>query len=123
MQWEWNGDSVRSNLEAKSAEALLRAAVFFQAQHMHRLNIPNPSPHLNPSKPGEYPKKRTGVLQGSVLFEPTDPGEVARLRTIRVGLANNAFYGNVLALNYDRKGLLDTLEELRPQLQSLLEDG
>ena len=57
----------------EAAKRLLRAALFFQAQHQQRLGVSNPRPHKTPSRPGEYPRKRTGAGQASVVYgRPAD---------------------------------------------------
>lgn len=120
MALKWNGDVVKLEIKKASAEGLLRAAVFFQAQHMQRLNISNPRPHTTPSQPGEYPRKRTGFGQANVMYQPASVDEIAAEGAVRIGYLQPAFYLLVLELALRRHGLLQTLKDLRPQLSMLV---
>lgn len=75
--------------------------------------------YTRPSKPGEYPRKRTGFGQASVMLDTHDVNEIARTLRVRVGYQANAHYMPILELYRDRKGLIDTLKDLRPQLEAL----
>lgn len=141
---QWDGMAASRNLEAKSAEMLLRMAVMVQTTYMNRLNksywhfdfvwrwVVNKRTGKGglkkfyvptASKPGEYLRKRTGWLQAHILMEPTDPGEVARLGRVRVGYGKSGDYGAAWEfpknLARKRKGLLDVVHELKPQLAVL----
>lgn len=105
------------------AKRLLAAAIAFQAEHRKRLNVANPPPHDNSSRPGQYPKKRTGFGQSQVSYEPTSPAEVARELVVRVGISRPGFYLEVLALDRGRKGLIDTLNEMRGRLEGIINSG
>jgi hypothetical protein len=98
------------------AENLLSAAVFFQAQHMQRLNKSFPPA----SKVGQYPAKRTGHLQASIVYEPESVPEVARNLYVTVGYGKTASYGSILEFQKKRLGLMQTLKDLQPQLSALV---
>lgn len=108
-----------ANMLAETREAaatnLMQAAIFFQAQMMQRLNKTGPPA----SKPGQYPRKRTGHLQASILYEPESIPEVARNLYVRVGYGKTASYGSVLEFTKKRLGLIQTLKDLQPQLSAL----
>jgi len=95
---------------------LLAAAVFFANQHQQRLGAKTAPPA---SRPGEYPAKRTGFLQASVLWDPISPIEVEQTLRIRAGYLANAFYGPILEFQKQRLGLRKTLTDLEPQLGAL----
>ncbi len=124
------------------AQKLLAMAVTLQTRLMLRLNVLSPRTQVSrtrdtaagakgssytiytdPSKPGEYLKKRTGWLQGHIVYEPTSVQEVARLGYVRVGYGQSAKYGGIWERkpkNLRRKGLLDALDEIRPVLLSMM---
>lgn len=99
---------------------LFAAAVFFANHHQRLVGVPNPSPFTNPSVPGEYPKKRTGFGQKSVVIVPTNPDEIKRRLSIRVGYAKAAFYMSYLNVVRGRLGFPDTLDTLRGELATIL---
>lgn len=114
------------------ARNLLAATVYFQTHLMKKLGERTPNyrdvkkgkqryrEFVPPfSLPGEYPMKRTGFLQASIVFEPTKPAEVEKNLKVRVGYSNNAFYGAVLEFKLMRAGLMKTLEDLGPYLTKL----
>ena len=116
-RFDWHGGDAFADISSVLADRLLRMAVYFQTQHKLRLNVSNPRPYLNSSKPGEYPRARTGFGRDSVMYEPTSRSEVRRDLTIRIGYLVNAFYMPVLELTRNRLGLRKTLDDLHPQLQ------
>lgn len=119
----WNGKSAILQIRNASAESLMRAALFFQAQHQQRLAKSNPRPYNNSSKPGEYPRARTGAGRAGVLVDPPNLAGVASEGRVRVGYVQNTFYMLVLELRYDRLGLLQTLKDLKGQIKAIIEAG
>jgi len=116
-----HGDAAQAALEKAVGQMLLRAAIFFQTQHKLRVGVSNPRPYLESSRDGEYPRKRTGFGQGSLIYDPDTPEAVGRKGSVTVGFLEPARYMVILEVRKRRKGLLDTLESLRPQLQALIE--
>lgn len=106
--------------EDEMAGRMLVAAVFFTSQHQQKLGKSNPSPHTKPSKPGEYPRKRTGFLQKSVGWSPGNVLAVKTSKKILIGYDANAFYGPVLEIMRKRLGLLKTFTDLLPQLSAIV---
>jgi hypothetical protein len=144
MTLAWDGDRLTHALQSASAEGLLRAAVFFQAQHVQRLSLsaeprrvervrdtaagPRGSSYTvydRPSRPGEYLRLRTGHGRGSTTVEPLSPDAVkANGMRVRVGyrLPPGAYM-----LRWERRGgrlgLLETLDAARPVLSALAGSG
>jgi hypothetical protein len=107
-------------LRQKAAQKLLAVAAHFVTVHMGFLNVSNPRPYVTPSKPGEYPRKRTGFGQRSVLFQPSSvTGVISEGLKVRVGYLANAKYMLILELYRRRLGLLETLRRTKPQLQAI----
>lgn len=107
-------------LDLEIARRILAAALLLQAEHKRDLSTANPPPHLNSSKPGQYPKARTYNLRDAVVVEPRSPAAIAdnRLRA-KVGYLVSADY--ILALtNRKRKNVEDTAERIRPRLTAIL---
>ncbi len=132
---------VVAELRKKQADNLARAVAYYHSKLMETLNTPNtgqrvtsrtrrtPSGrrasstiYLNPSKPGEAPRKRTGWLQRNVVYS-LDRASL----TGTVGCTVNAKYGLYLELGTrtmaPRPWLLATLKRYTPQLQNLLRGG
>ncbi len=123
---EWYGDEVFEEIEEDLATRLLRAASFFYETH-HRFiteRYATPPNFLDPSKPGEYPKARSGGGADSLTWDPKTPEEIAANGfRVQIGYLQNAFYMVVLELSQHRKGLLDTLSACEPQLKALAVAG
>jgi len=103
------------------ARRLAAAAVFYVVQHQSRLGKSNPGPlYLKSSKPGEYPRKRTGFLQKSVGYQPDDLQDIEKSMTVRLGYDANASYGPRLEIVMRRLGLVKTLDDLIPQLSAII---
>lgn len=127
-----NAQNIISTARKQTARNLLAATVYFQTHLMMKLGERTPNykdvkigkqkhrifvPPF--SLPGEYPMKRTGFLQASILFEPSKPAEVEKTLKVRVGYSYNAFYGAILEFKLMRAGLMKTLEDLSPYLEKL----
>ena len=102
------------------ARRMAAAVIFMTNYHQDKLNISNPFPHLTPSKPGEYPRKRTGFLQKSVAFTPDSIPEIAKTLRIRIGYDANAFYGPRLEIIMKRLGLVKTLKDCAKPMAAIL---
>lgn len=99
---------------------LLRAAVTFQTEHKRRLNIANPPPHLDSSAPGEYPRARTGFGRDGTVVQPTDLATIAKTMRVRCGYIKNAWYMGYLEVYRRRKGLNQTLADMRSQIAAII---
>lgn len=138
--------NVVDQAEAEAARRLLRAAQFLETQHKQRLSIPADKQRkkhkrdvvrkgkllakkgssytvYTPSQPGQYPRLRTGHGRGSVTKEPASAAAVrAAGLKVRVGYRlPPGVYMTALELRHARKGLLDTLNDLRGQLRAIME--
>ena len=64
-----NKNKVKEDVRLKLAIGLAKAAIVLVEEHQKRIGVQNPAPlYLESSKPGEYPKKRSGAMQKSVFF-------------------------------------------------------
>jgi hypothetical protein len=138
MSTEWYGDAMLEAMKLKAAEGLLAAAVLYSNQL--RLRVATPSPfytvartrttvagkkgstykvYYDPSKRGEYPKLRTGAGQKAITWQPASAADVMRTGYVRVGYVYGNHHLLSLELDQDRKGLIDLLDEMRPQLAAL----
>lgn len=116
MTLQWHGEEAKKLIRERAAKGLIRAAIHFQSVHTQALSRSYPPA----SKVGEYPRARTFNLRSSVLYEPTSVGEVAKTLTVKMGLAQRAFYGVILELKRRRKGLVATLKKTRATLRRLV---
>lgn len=115
-------DQAFEQVKLEAAQRLQRAAVFFVQQHQTKLSVSNPSPYKTPSKPGEYPRKRTGAGIGGVVFSPVDPrGIIEGGFKVRIGQMQNSWYMLHLENNMDRLGFQETLGRLRGHLNTILQ--
>ena len=109
---------------AEGAKRLQYATQYFWQQLTRRLSVSNPAPYLDSSKPGEYPRKRTGRGIASVIWGPMDVagifanGMKTRAGVLPIGTTN---YMLILEFNRDRLGFLKTVEDIKPQLTAILQ--
>jgi len=121
MSFKWN-ERAFDRAKEEAAQRLQRAAVYFVKQHQAKLSVSNPLPYLTPSKPGEYPRKRTGALIGGVIFSPvTSDGIIDGNFKVRIGIMRGVWYGLYLEEKLDRLGFQDTLQTLRTQINTILQ--
>jgi hypothetical protein len=138
---KWNGDAALKLTTEAAAETLLRMAIRLQTYLMEKLNVLSPRKSVkrtrntvagakgssyqiftDPSKAGEYLKKRTGWAQAHVVIEPTTVAGIAQAGHVRIGWGASAFYGAAWELKppaQRRKGLLDALDEIKPELMAM----
>ncbi len=121
MPLHFNGDGALDKVKREAASRLLRAAVYFQSEHMRRLNKSNPRPHKTSSLPGEYPRKRTGAGQAGVVYAPASiEGIIKEGLRVRVGQTRNSWYMLFLELFKNRAGYLKTIQDLKPRVMAML---
>lgn len=139
LQWD---DDKLDELLTLAAERMIAAAVTLQTEHMSRLNesagpttvkrvrntVAGPrgssrTVYTNPSRPGEYLRKRTGFHQASLIATPLSVSEVLASGRIRIGYLANNPYGPHWETTGGRKGLLETLDEMRGQLGQIIQGG
>lgn len=107
-------------LKREAASRLVRAALFFQQQHQQRVGVSNPRPHKTPSRPGEYPRKRTGVGQAAVVYGPESPADIAAFMKVRLGLVPSGKHLAILEFGRQRLGFLKTAADLESQIKTIL---
>lgn len=103
-------------------EALLRAAVFLLTTHKANVSVPNPYPHTAPSRPGQYPRLRTGFGRAGYSFTPATAREVAAQLTPRcvVGVSQQAAYMEWL-VDRGRKGIKATMDENKSRVRAIID--
>lgn len=127
-------------LEQEIGKVLLRMAVTLQSELRSRIATPagpksvkrkrstiagpkgsRRTIYTQPSRAGEFLHKRTGWLQAHIRYEPTTAAEAGRAGKIRVGYELSAKYGWIWERRsaQRRKGLMDLVDEMRPQLQAM----
>lgn len=103
---KWHGPELQKALRTATAKGIAMAGVYLQAQCKLAVNRPNTvsrktrtrttrrgakgssyTVYLNPSKPGEPPKVRTGHGRDNIVHEHD-----ARIPASRVGVRKNALY-------------------------------
>lgn len=123
-----NAAGIVAEARQQAAKNLLAAATLFAGQHQQRLGARTPATkpgkfpvtYVPPfSKKDEYPMKRTGHLQASVIWEPQSPAEVEKTLRVKVGYLANAFYGAILEIQMGRHGLKQTLKDMQGELAAI----
>jgi len=118
---DWNGDEAAQAAKEEAARRILRSMVYYLKAHKRRLGVSNPAPYEDSSRPGEYPRKRTGNLIANVTFAPSTVQEVIDAGfKIRAGLAAGARYGAILELAKSRLGFIRTMDDLEDLLRAML---
>lgn len=108
--------SIRKELAGR----MISAAKHFTEIHSKRLSVPNPAPHVNSSRPGEYPRSRTGNLARSVAYTPTTTAKVSASMKVTIGYKPEAFYGGILENKMRRLGLRRTLMDVARQIATFI---
>lgn len=107
-------------LRLRTGETLLAVATAVAREHRSRLGVQNPPPdYLESSRPGEYPRRRTGRGQRSVTVEPAIAEEAGERGYVDVGHEQDAWYMQWLADRAQRRGLADTLADMRGELERI----
>lgn len=105
------------------ADGLIRGALHVLTTHKNNLNVSNPYPYLTPSRPGEYPRKRTGFGQAGYALSTTNRNEIAAMLTPRVlvGVSDAASYMETFLIDRGRKGIKDTMDAERSKVRQIIE--
>ena len=90
------------------AGQMLKFARAVVNEHRKRLDIPYPPA----SKPGEYPRKRTGNLKRSTVVRPLSVAEVSSSGQVKIGFLERAYYGVILEYEMGRTGLGKTIQDI-----------
>ena len=120
MSLKWYGPNLNESLNSKIGKGLARCAEYFETQHKLRLNKSNPAPYLDSSKPGEYPRARTGFGRRNHTYDPASPDEMAAEGAVRLGYLQNAWYMAFLEVYRGRLGLVHTMNTIKAQMARLL---
>ena len=123
MQFRSTLDEAAAGMRDELARRLIKAAELFAVEHSRRLGTPNPKPFLDSSKPGEYPRMRTGRGMRSLTVQPESPNQIARDLSVRVVIDDNAFYLGVLSEKMKRLGLLDTADAMKNAVAKIISTG
>lgn len=114
-------DAVEATLK-EMANRMLAGAAMFMNNHQTRLLTPFAG--FGPSKPGEYPHKRSGAGEAGVTKDCDTPQEVIdNGMVIRIGQRSMSWYMIHLELDLGRAGFLKTADDLRPTIQALVGIG
>ncbi len=123
----WDADAIKA-MEVELGKRLERAAIYLQNTIRRKLNRSQPysiskgkSYHgLEPSLPGEPPKKVRGDLQRSIAYEMSKDKQSAKIGT-------NLAYGKHLELGtrymQPRPYLRSTLQEEQGKIDQILSGG
>jgi len=112
-----------ADAESKSAQILLQ--IGRNLRQAHKKNLATRYPRA--SKPGEYPRKRSGSLQRGIYCDPESSQRIAnsRRKTITIGYGTKDraspnkvpnIYGPYLVRSMQRKGIVNTLKENRSSI-------
>jgi hypothetical protein len=130
-------DAAMQEANQKIAERLYLAITFLQVQHMQRVSKPavklaEPRWFRNKvgqpikiefegSKPGEYPRLRTGHGRAGVVTDATTPEDVVNQGMVaRLGQLRNSWYMLHLEIDRNRLGYIETAKQLAPQVRTLI---
>ncbi len=113
-------------IDRELGKLLLRTALAIKAEMQRRLNISagpvRAGRWLNPSRPGEFLHKRTGRLQAGLIVTPDTPEAAAAAGAVHVKYVPSVRYGLFWERRRDnqrRKGLIDLVREMAPELRAL----
>ena len=116
MTMKMSDAAAKKALENVTGQLLLAAAAHVQGNLQRALSISYPPA----SKTGEYPHWRTGNLRASVMIEPRDVRQIGKDREVKVGFAQQGFYGGILELFRGRKGLFEMAKTLKESIAQIV---
>lgn len=118
----FNVDLLFHAIRDTQARKLIAAAEFVKRQHAARISVPNPAPHKTPSKPGEYPRLRTGKGRAGLISFPTTLPEVIRTQQVVVSFADSAWYMLALERRWGRLGLNRTFADFKEKIADIVRE-
>jgi len=108
-------------LDLMFAERLQRCEAMYATWLQEKIGVSNPKPHNSPSRPGEFPKKRTGFGQAGVAFEPSSKEAIiAAGLFVKLGYIENAFYMELLVQKYKRLGIDELMKQKANDFAAIL---
>lgn len=110
---EWHGERAKQDIRGMLGAQLVVAAQLLRSRHQVALAKAYPPA----SRPGEFPRRRTGRLMAGVDFEPRTAEECADTQGIRV--FNDTPYERHL-LKSGRLGVQDTWAKVRNQVAVMM---
>ena len=117
MPFTDNTPTCQEEAERLAGSLLIAAAITMQTAYKRHVSASFPPA----SKPGEYPRWRTGTGREATGYDPEAPDEAGRARAVRVGWGKSGDHMGILEYFRGRKGLRDVGQELRGQLQAILD--
>ena len=119
MAWYVDGSFIRfqNAIKIDVARKMYDCMLLAQQQLMDDLNTPYPPA----SRPGQYPRRRTGRLRLGVIIWPKTVRGVLNTRPRRIALWYDpeVFYGYILIAS-GRKGPDDTMRKLKSRFDKIL---
>lgn len=116
---KWHGERAKKGIRTLAAERLLRALKKLQKLAQQEFGT-----HYPPaSKPGQFPRRRTGNLVRSIQIVPDTVGEIVRRQlTCGLGYGPRAPYGKILEEFRKRLGLAAVVRKHRAILVAALKE-
>ena len=114
---KWKGARAKKNYRTLAAERLLNAM-----KKLQKLAKQEFGTHYPPaSKPGQFPRRRTGNLVRSIVIAPNTVGEIVRRQlSVGLGYGPRAPYGKILEDYRKRLGLAEIVRRHRALLVAAL---
>jgi hypothetical protein len=119
MGLRWNGKAAVAKVRRVAAEYVFDAALLAQQELMDALDVPYPPA----SRPGEFPRRRTGNLRMSVEVFPKSVRQVMRTGSVTIRYGAKGFYGNILVEKLGRKGPADVVARALARKLSVVKDA
>lgn len=106
----------QAEAELLAGKLLIAAAIAIQSEAKRSFSTTGP-----PSRPGEFPRFVTGTGREATGYQPEDPAEAGRARSVRIGWAKAGDHMGILEFFRSRKGIRAVAEELRGNLRAILD--
>jgi hypothetical protein len=115
MPLQFNGDVVFQQIQLAAAKGMLEAALLFVEEYRKRVSVPNPAPYKNSSRPGEYPRLRTGEGRRQLVLDPPTVAGAKSKGFVWVRFTGDA---HLYLLEYyaERLGLERTMLDMKSQM-------
>lgn len=112
----WNGAKCKRAWRLEAAQRLHNAAVFFVKESEKLFSNAYPPA----SRPGQYPRRRTGTGAKGVVFTPQSVQGIYRKLEVKFGWRRESHYMAILENRRQRLGLQAALNRLRRQLANVV---
>lgn len=116
-------EAIKRRLEREAAKRLLAAGQAIVDEARDDFSVPNPYPHTNSSKAGQFPRLRTGDLDAGIVMDAKHPAHVIQNGfVVKIGIKRKVAYGITL-MKKGRLSVKDSYLRVKAKVGQILRGG